>query len=148
MQQFAQQQYQKANTLTTDKGKMVVLLYDGAINFLQRAKHCIQKEDVPGKCNNINRASDIIQELNFSLDTEAGGELAQTLRRLYLFMNRQLVQAKIDHDGTKQMDEVIGLLKPLNDAWRTITTKHSEKQAEPHAEHQAEPARLAQNLTA
>lgn len=148
MQQFVKQQYHKANTLTTDKGKMVVLLYDGAINFLQRAKHCIQKGDVPGKCNNINRASDIIQELNFSLDTEAGGELAMTLRRLYLFMNRHLIQAKIDRDGTKQMDEVIALLKPLNEAWRTITTKKQENQPELDADRLAEPPRLAQKLSA
>ena len=148
MQQFVHQQYQKANILTTDKGKIVVLLYDGAINFLQRAKHCSQQGNIEGKCNNINRASDIIQELNFSLDTEAGGELAMTLRRLYLFMNRQLVQAKIDRDGSKQMNEVINLLKPLNDAWRTITTKKPENQPEPRAAQQTEPPRLTQKMTA
>jgi flagellar protein FliS len=148
MHTVAQEQYKKVDIVTADKGKLVVLLYDGAISFIQQAKGCAQVGDIEEKCNNLNRAYDIIQELHFSLDTEAGGELAQTLRRLYLFMNRQIVRAKVVQDGTKQMDDVIKMLKTLNEAWREITTNKGQDQLGAQAEQHAEPPRLAQDLTA
>ena len=147
MQNTAQSQYRKVDIVTADKGKLIVLLYDGAIDFIQRAKRSIRDKDIAGKCNNLNRAYDIIQELNFSLDMEAGGELAVTLRRLYLFMNRTLVQAKINRDGTKQMDEVIDMLRNLNVAWRAITVQKPQ-QPQPQPEFQADPPRLSQKLSA
>ena len=144
MQSYMQSQYKKVDIVTADQGKLVVLLYDGAINFIHRAKKCAHDRDPEGKCNNINRAYDIIQELNFSLNTEEGGEIAFNLRRLYLFMLRELIQAKIDRDGSQNLDHVITMLNRLNQAWREI----GQPKAAPQNNLLSELPRLSRDLSA
>ena len=59
---------------------------------------------------------DIIRELNSSLDLEAGGQLAETLRNLYAFFERRLIESNLKK-SRKGIDEVIPMLKQLRDAW-------------------------------
>jgi flagellar protein FliS len=117
MMNYGQQQYKKTQVATVDRGRLIVLLYEGAISFLTKAKASIADNDVPGCCNFINRAQDIIDELNASLNMDQGGDIATNLRKLYLFMGDQLVQAKIKGTGDG-LDEVIRMLTTLNEAWR------------------------------
>ena len=120
MQKYGQQKYKETEIATADRGKLVVLLYDGAIGFLKNAKQSIQKGNIPGKANNINRAQNIIQELQASLNMDQGGEIAKNLMSLYQFMYVHLVRAKISRDGIKNIDEVISMLSGLNEAWREV----------------------------
>ncbi|MEA3486414.1 MAG: flagellar export chaperone FliS [Thermodesulfobacteriota bacterium] len=127
MQNYSQHQYRQTEISTADRGRLVVLLYEGAINFLKKAKNDVQEGNVEAKCNNITRAQDIIQELNNSLKMDEGGEIAGNLRSLYFFMERYLVKAKIERDGIKKMDEVITMLTSLYDVWVEILTKPEVK---------------------
>jgi flagellar protein FliS len=122
MQHYGQSQYQKAQVVTVDRGRLIVLLYEGAISFLTKAKACLTEGDIAGASNFINRAQDIIDELNASLNMEAGGDIATNLRRLYLFMGDQLVRAKIKSD-TEPVNDVTRMLSTLNDAWREALAK-------------------------
>lgn len=128
MQDYVRNQYMKSAVTTADRGKLVVLLYEGALNFLIRAKTSIEQGDIGGKCNNIDRTHDIIQELNCSLNMEEGGEIAKDLRSLYLFMERHLIKAKIDRDGTKKIDEVMSMLSTLYEAWAEILKRPEVEQ--------------------
>ncbi|MCY2927375.1 MAG: flagellar export chaperone FliS, partial [Planctomycetota bacterium] len=110
----------KENAVTTQsKGKMVVLLYDGAIRFLKQALGSIQEGDVARRNELIQKAEAIIDELDFSLNMEAGGELAENLRRLYDFMRRHLIAGNIHNDG-QRIQEVISILAELSSGWRAI----------------------------
>ncbi len=117
MNSYGQQQYKKIQVATVDRGRLIVLLYEGAISFLTKAKACLADEDIPAACNLINRAQDILDELNASLNMEQGGEIAANLHRLYLYMGDQLVQAKI-RGRMENLSEVIRMLSTLNEAWR------------------------------
>ena len=66
--------------------------------------------------NNIQHAVDIIRELNNSLDLEAGGLLADTLRNLYAFFERRLIESNLKKTR-KGIEEVLPMLKQLRDAW-------------------------------
>jgi len=123
MQTYGNQHYKNIDIATADRGKLVVLLYEGAIDFLNKAKNSALKKDFEGKCNNINRAQDIIQELNTSLKMDEGGDVAKNLRSLYVFMEKHILRAKIEKDGTKKIDEVIFLLTNLYKAWQDILNK-------------------------
>jgi len=127
MQNYFQSQYQKTDVVTADRGKLLVLLYEGAISYLHKAKECIQKGDVPGKSNYLNRVLDIIQELNVSLKMKDGGAIAQNLRSLYSFLSTHLVKAKIERDGTTKIDEALSILDELYDAWQKILDKPEVK---------------------
>jgi flagellar protein FliS len=118
---------------TVDKGRLIVLLYEGAINFLRQAKESIEAGDISGKSNNINRALDIIAELNQSLNMNEGGEISNNLRKLYLFWSEHLIQAKIRKD-TKNIDEVIGMLSSLNEAWNYAVSQPEAQEIVPKNE--------------
>lgn len=111
--------YQQATVTTQSRGRLVVMLYDGAIKFCKLAIKELEARNYAAKGQYINRAQDIIAELNAVLDMEAGGEIAKNLRGLYLFMNRHLSQANAKRDP-QMIEEVITLLDELNQGWRTI----------------------------
>jgi flagellar protein FliS len=120
MQRYGQEKYKQTEITTADRGRLVVLLYDAAIDFLKNAKQSTKEGNFPGKANNINRAQDIIEELQFSLNMEKGGEIAKNLMSLYRFMYYHLVRAKISRDGIQNIDEVIAMLSRLNEAWHEV----------------------------
>jgi flagellar protein FliS len=112
--------YRQAGIGTQSRGRLIVLLYDGAIKFMKLAIKEMEAGDHAAKGQYIGRAQDIINELNAVLDMEAGGEIAQNLRRLYLFMNRRLWQAHTRNDP-QMVRELITLMEELNQSWKTIT---------------------------
>jgi flagellar protein FliS len=95
------------------------MLYDGAIRILKLAIQEIEAKNPEGKGVYVTKALDIIHELNTVLDIEAGGEIAQNLRCMYLFMIRHLSNANLKQDAD-MVREVIGLLEELNEGWKAI----------------------------
>lgn len=112
--------YQQAAIGTQSKGRLIVMLYDGAIKFLKLAIKELEAENCAAKGRYINRAQDVINELNAVLDTDAGGEIAGNLRRLYLSMGRRLSEANAKRDP-QMVREVITLMEELNGSWKAIT---------------------------
>jgi len=111
--------YQDSAVTTQSKGRLIVLLYDGAIKFLKLALKELQANNYQAKGQYINKAQDIINELNAVLDMSAGGEIAANLRKLYCFMNNRLSEANIKRDP-KMIQEVIELMEELNQSWKAI----------------------------
>lgn len=112
--------YQQVATQTAPPGQLVLMLYEGCIRFLNCALSGFEIDD-PAQMNqtisnNIIRAQDIIFELNVTLNIEAGGELAMTLRRLYDYMDRRLMQANLRKDDGI-IREIVGRVAVLRDAW-------------------------------
>jgi flagellar protein FliS len=112
--------YQETAVLTQNRGRLIVMLYEGAIRFLRQALDDLEHRDYAAKGVHIRRASDIIYELNTVLDMENGGQIAQNLRSLYNFMQRHLSEANLKCDPL-MIREVIGLLEELNQSWRAIS---------------------------
>ena len=115
----ATQLYQKTMVTTQNKERLIIMLYEGAINFLKQAVIAIQARDYNKKGRLLAKAQDIILEMNLVLDTQAGGQLAINLRQLYNYMWNRLTVAnnKCDPDIVR---EVIDLLGELNKGWRSI----------------------------
>ena len=111
--------YQDNTVTTQSKGRLIVLLYDGAIKFMKLAIKELEANNHQAKGQYINKAQDIINELNAVLDMDAGGEVAANLRKLYCFMNNRLSEANIKHDP-KMIREVIELMEELNQSWKAI----------------------------
>ena len=123
------QSYRQVATRTASPGQLVLMLYEGAIRFLERAQAGFQLED-PVEFNttindNILRAQDIIRELDFSLNVEQGGELAIQLRRLYDYFDRVLLEANLRKDPTG-IGEVIKRITVVRDAWETMLAQQGD----------------------
>jgi flagellar protein FliS len=111
--------YQDNSVTTQSKGRLIVLLYDGAIKFMKLAIKELEANNFEAKGKYINKAQDIINELNAVLDMNVGGEIATNLRKLYSFMSNRLSEANIKRDP-KMIHEVIELMEELNQSWKAI----------------------------
>lgn len=118
--------YMQTQVTTTTPGHLVVMLYDGAITFLEQAKQEIATKNYAKKGILISQALDIIAELDGSLNTDKGGEIAQNLHRLYMYCNTRLLRANLMMD-IALIDEVIGILSSFRSAFEEI----SKTQAHP-----------------
>lgn len=111
--------YFQTQTATTSQGEILLLLYEGAIKFLTRAKEKISERDFAAKGVAISKAMDIIAELDASLNTEKGGTLAENLHRLYMYCNMRLLDANLKMH-IPYVDEVIGILGNLRSAYASV----------------------------
>ena len=111
--------YLQTQVTTTNPGDVVVLLYEGAIKFLQQAKQKMADRDMEQKGLLISKALDIIAELDGSLNIQKGGELGENLHKLYFYCNTRLLMANLKLDP-KLIDEVITILSGLKTAFEDI----------------------------
>ena len=72
--------YEETAVTTQNKGRLVVMLYDSAIKFLNQAVKALQAGDLEAKARNIGRATEIIFELYTVLDLDAGREVSMPLQ--------------------------------------------------------------------
>ena len=124
--------YRKIATLTAPPGQIVLMLYDGAIRSLERTLPGFALKD-PAEANmtihnNLQRAQDIIRELNYALNMQEGGECATTLRRLYEYFDRRLWESNLQKNA-KGVQEVILHITELRDAWATMLAKQGAPDA-------------------
>lgn len=115
----AAQAYFQTGVTTTGQGDILLMLYDGAIKFMNQAKERLEANDMAGKGNNITKALQILEELNSILDMQKGGELSANLRNLYIFCTNRLVMANIKK-STEIIDEVIKIVTGLRAAFAAI----------------------------
>lgn len=100
--------------------QLIVMLFDGALSALLRARILMNQGNIAGKGLAISKAINIIDNgLKNGLNHEQGGEIADNLAALYDYMKRRLMQANL-HNDVAALDEVSGLLENIADAWRQI----------------------------
>ena len=116
--------YKETQIKTATPGKLILMLYDGAIRHLNQALQDMDNEHrrYDSISNSLIKAQDIIAELMISLDFERGGEIAKNLFGLYVFMNRRLLDGNIMKDKTP-LEEVKTLLIELRGAWAEVADK-------------------------
>jgi len=114
----ASSQYKETQVKTANQGRLIVMLYDGAIKFLKIALENLPNKKYDVVNSNIIKAQDIISELMLSLNFEVG-DFANKLYSLYVYMNRRLVEGNIKK-SPEPIEEVIKYLNELKDAWDQI----------------------------
>jgi flagellar secretion chaperone FliS len=115
----AAQTYYQTQIQSQSPLELVVLLYDGAIRFLQVAADATRRNDLVAKREGMSRSMAILAELQNTLNLQEGGEVAHSLDRLYTYITGRLLDANVKKDPAP-IDEVIRLLRPLRDAWAEI----------------------------
>lgn len=137
------QSYRQAATKTAPPGQLVLMLFDGALRFLDRALIGFDLED-PLESNlainnNIIKAQDIIRELNASLNMELGGDFSSTMRRLYHFYDSQLSKSNLQKDPAG-VQLVIRLLTEIRNAWAEMLSNRSTHPVDRQADLQLQAA--------
>ena len=88
-------QYRQTQIDTAPKEQILLMLYDGAVRFLNQAKAGFAEKNIEKIHNNIVKVQNIITEFESTLDMKTGGEFAQNLFALYEYINNQLLLANI-----------------------------------------------------
>lgn len=101
---------------TASPEQLTLMCYDGALRFMRRAAKALEDGDRADASYATGRAQAIVNELNITLDMEAGGEIATNLRSIYLFVNRHLSEAISSGEAAK-VRESMGLIGDLRGAW-------------------------------
>ncbi len=114
----AYRQYLVNKVETATPLMLVIMLYDEAIKMCSLALQDIgvNRESVHNK---LIKAQKIVTELTVSLNTAAGGEIAENLKSIYIYVHMKLVDANIQQDSAK-IEECLHILKDLRDAWNIV----------------------------
>ncbi len=127
--------YQQVGVKTASPGKLIVMLYEGAVSHLEKAlqlvddSNKIEAKDMENFGKQIQKVTDIISELQCSLNmTEGNSEkdkerlkMSKSLMSLYIWFNQELLNITISHDK-KQLENILRMLKELLDSWRTAAS--------------------------
>ena len=106
--------YKTSQAQTANSGKLLLMLYDGAIRFLKLGIEGIEEKNIEKANNNLVKTQAIINELIASLNFDY--EIASDLVRIYEYMLYQLIQCNIRKDKLPA-EEVLGHLIEMKDAW-------------------------------
>lgn len=113
------QQYQTQKIMTASPAMLVFMLYEKAIGCLKEAVNAIQTGEIESRWKANKRAMEIIEHMQMTLDTEAGGEIAANLNGIYGYLLRELPKVDLKNDPAPA-ERGIKLLEPLCESWRQI----------------------------
>lgn len=110
-----------ARTAAASPLELVLVLFSGLMDELERAKSHIEGRRFEKKAQSINKCIDILNALTSSLEFETGGELVVNLSRLYDHCVYRLYEAS---GGYRQkIDEVMLILSNLREGWEGLSGK-------------------------
>jgi len=99
--------------------RLVEMLFEGLQERIIQAKGAIQYKNIELKGKKINGAIAIINGLRENLNMDEGGELAENLNSLYIYVQSILAQAHRKND-VKYLDEANSLIDDIHSAWKAI----------------------------
>ena len=123
--------YKETGVKTASQGQLVIMLYDAAVKNLDQGLELltsntgekIDPRNIEKISKHLLKAQEIITELTVSLDFDQGGEVAKNLFSLYVWFNKELLEANITHD-TRRITAIRNQLNELKSAWVEIAGKN------------------------
>ncbi|MFT5080424.1 MAG: flagellar protein FliS [Bacteroidia bacterium] len=116
--------YRRAAIENAPPLKIVRMLYQGALRFLNQASEAHESGDFPRFTERIGKAESIVSELRCSLDPEAAPEVCLELESLYLYTSSRLIQAIADQ-SMERLGEARSVLQTLFTAWNDLEMEQS-----------------------
>ncbi len=117
-------EYQKNAVNGASPLQLVIMLYDGALRFMEAGKHAMRKGDLEKQNQSLQRAQKIVRELTSCLDVKEGGEIGKNLFSLYVYVNNELVRANVE-DSAEPIDRCIRILSDLRESWVQLERSQS-----------------------
>lgn len=106
--------------MSASQQQLVIMLFDGALSALVRARLFLQDGNIPAKGLALSKAINIIENgLKVGLVENNGDELTQNLIALYAYMVRRLLHANVNNDASA-IEEVENLLRNIADGWKEV----------------------------
>jgi flagellar protein FliS len=87
-----------------------------------RIQHHLPRSEVVAKCQAVGKAVRIIGHLDSTLNMEVGGQVAENLHRLYMYMLNRLTQANAANDAVG-IAEVTRLVATIKKGWDQLVAE-------------------------
>lgn len=116
--------YRSAEVETISQRDLIVRLYQGAEKFLVAGRTAMSDKKNEEATNQCRRAREIFVELLSTLNFDAGGDVAQQLRDLYVFLIYQISEASLKKNPT-QIDALIPIIKTMREGWEAVPDEHA-----------------------
>ena len=107
------------NVAAADPHRLVLMLMDGVMERLAKARGCIERGEIVHKAKLLHSCVTLLTELRGSLNIHQGGALARNLSELYEYMMRQVMRANLE-SNVEYVKEVTSLLGEVRSAWMAI----------------------------
>ena len=112
-----------AQTSRASPIELVLVLTDGLLDELARARAHIVARRFEAKAASIDKCVEIINGLSSSLDFDQGGETVANLARIYDFCAQHLHGAGIKMDPA-MVDEVLRILNTIRQGWKGVQERN------------------------
>jgi flagellar protein FliS len=110
----------QTDVLNSDPHRLILILFDGALHCIRRAKGFLAEKRIAEKCDALSQACQIVDSgLRVSVDPAHDPQFAGQLVGLYNFVTMRLLQANLRND-VQAMDDAIRILEQLRTAWVQI----------------------------
>lgn len=109
--------YQKNKVMTASPAELTLMLYEGAIKFINVAIMGIDQKNIEKAHNNIVKATRIIEEFRNSLDFKY--PVAKDFDVVYEYILRRLVEANVNKDK-EILEECLTHLRSMRDTWKEV----------------------------
>lgn len=109
-------EYQKSAVTGASPLQLIVMMYDGALRFMEAGRHAMAMRDLEKQNANLQKAQRIVLELMSCLDMKAGGEVAKNLFSLYSYVVDELVKANMS-DDVAAIERSIRVMSDLRESW-------------------------------
>ncbi len=123
--QSVHQAYKNNSVSTASPGELTLMLYNGCLKFLGKAKMAVAEKNIQEKNVNLQKAQKIIQELMVTLNMNI--EISQSMMQMYEYMNHRLIEANLKND-MEIIEEVEGYALEFRDTWKQVIQVNRQKQ--------------------
>lgn len=117
--------YLESRVLSADGVELVRILYQSALESVEKARRHIEEGDIAARSREISRVAAVLTELSVSLDSDAGGPLGRNLLELYDYMQRRLLEANF-YQSEPVLAEISRLLATLLEGWMSCEPQAAE----------------------
>jgi len=129
---YGQNQYKQTSVETSDRGRLIILVYDHCLKWCGIAREAIQAGNTARRALAVRKIQDGITELNCSLNMEAGGDISKNLRRLYDFYSNHLLEGSLQN-SEQHVIEVQTMMSSLREGWlQAINNVRQSKEMNGH----------------
>ena len=100
-----------------NKTQLITILYEMVLIYIDEAEAALSEDDRAEYKSAIRKIRGCMNELTASLNLEY--DLAQNLLQLYLYVNRELVQASV-HNEKENLEHILLVIGELQKAYKKI----------------------------
>lgn len=126
----ASHEYLRSAVLTATPEQLQLMLYDGAVRFATRGLEALRARDREAAFEALDRAQQIVLELDNGIRREVNPTVADQMRALYHFVYRRLIDANI-HQDVVALEEALRILRHMRETWILLLEKLQQERRGP-----------------